>query len=272
MRDTSLGITDAAQHALDALRHNAVEEVVIVGRRGLRDAAYSVGELLALSRLDGVDVVIDGADVDGADLDDVDVETSFKVELARDYAARSTTPGNKRIVFRFGATPAEVVGTHRAEGLRLADGEVIDAGLVLRSIGYRGDPIDGIPFDEATGTVPNDGGRVVDDVGRPVPGAYVTGWIKRGPRGVIGTNRACAEETVGALWDDFIAGVLDRTVADREALRALLIDRRATPISWQGWRAIDEVERTRGAAEQRPRAKFVATEELVSAGLAAQQS
>jgi ferredoxin--NADP+ reductase len=168
-------------------------------------------------------------------------------------------------VFRFNATPVEVVGVERAEGLRLDGGDVIDAGLILRSIGYRGAPMPGLAYDDASGVIPNDDGRVLDGSGSRVPGVYVTGWIKRGPRGVIGTNRACAEETVAALWDDFAAGLLDRVVEDRDTLQALLIERGARPIPWRGWRAIDEEERVRGAATSRPRVKIVAVAEMLSA-------
>ena len=263
MGPDALADTDAADHALDALRHSAIEEVVILGRRGLRDAAFSVGEFLALGHLDGVDVVIEPGDV--PDQADDDVEASFTLEIAGEYARRAPTPGNKRIVFRFNVTPVEVIGAERAEGLRLRSGEVLDAGLVLRSIGYRGAPMPGLAFDDANGVIPNDGGRVHDGFGNPVPGVYVTGWIKRGPRGVIGTNRACAEETVGALWDDFAAGLLDRAVEDRDALQALLTARGARPIPWRGWRAIDEAERARGAAASRPRVKIVAVADMLSA-------
>jgi ferredoxin--NADP+ reductase len=142
---------------------------------------------------------------------------------------------------------------------------VIDAALILRSIGYRGAPMPGLAYDDANGVIPNDHGRVLDGSGLPVPGVYVTGWIKRGPRGVIGTNRACAEETVAALWDDLAAGLLDRVVDDRDALQALLTARGARPIPWRGWRAIDEAERARGTAASRPRVKFVAVAEMLSA-------
>ncbi|MCW2557417.1 MAG: putative ferredoxin/ferredoxin--NADP reductase, partial [Mycobacterium sp.] len=157
------------------------------------------------------------------------------------------------------------VGVERAEGLRLEGGEVIVAGLVLRSIGYRGAPMPGLAFDDANGVVPNENGRVLDGAGSPMPGVYVTGWIKRGPRGVIGTNRGCAEETVAALWDDFTAGSLDRAIEDRDAMRTLLVERGARPIPWRGWRAIDEAERARGAAASRPRVKLVAVAEMLSA-------
>lgn len=212
-------------------------------------------------------MIVDPADLPADDEHD-DVETSFKLAIAREYAQRSPTPGNKRVVFRFGATPVAILGTGRAEGLEVSTErgtEVIETPLILRSIGYRGLPVAGLPYDEDSGTVPNESGRVVD--GSPVSGTYVTGWIKRGPRGVIGTNRLCAEQTVAQLWADFDAGLLTRDVEGRESLDALLASRGAEPVGWPGWRAIDAAERDRGAQQDRPRVKFVSIEEMLSAGL-----
>ncbi len=258
--------TDIAQHALEQLSDNAVREVLILARRGIRESAFSVGEFLALGHLKGVDVVIDSDELDPHP--DDDVETALKLEIVRDFAARSPQPDNKRIVFRFGTTPVEVLGDDHAESLRVTsadgDGAVIDTRLILRSIGQRGVPINGMQFDQERGVVPNEHGRVVGDGGDPIPGVYVTGWIKRGPRGVIGTNRGCAEQTVEKLWEDFDAGVLDRRVADRDTLVALLAERGAESVDWQGWRAIDAAERERGRDASRPRVKFVERAEMLS--------
>ncbi|MGB7359388.1 MAG: FAD-dependent oxidoreductase [Mycobacterium sp.] len=258
----TLAGTDIAEHALEALAHNSIEEVVILGRRGPRAAAFSVGEFLALGHLPGVDVVIDGSGLE-PDPDD-DIETAAKLDVAREYARRAPTPGNKRVVFRFGCSPTAIEGGNSAQGLQVNGSEVIETSLILRSIGYRGAPLPDLPFDEATGTVPNDRGRVTDGTGDPVTGVYVTGWIKRGPQGVIGTNRSCAEQTVGQLLADFDAGLLRREVAARDTLRALMDRRGLSPVDWNGWRAIDTAERARGSAAARPRVKFVAVEELVT--------
>jgi ferredoxin--NADP+ reductase len=143
-------------------------------RRGFRDAAFSVGEFLALGHLDGVDVVIEDDDLSPPPADGL--EEKLNLEIAREYAQRPPDPANKRLVFRFGVTPTEVVGTQRAEGLRVAPtgeagfGEVIDASLILTAIGYRADPVSGVPYDEARGVVTNNAGRVVDDTGTVVPG------------------------------------------------------------------------------------------------------
>ncbi|MFN6550487.1 FAD-dependent oxidoreductase [Mycolicibacterium septicum] len=263
MDRTALAATDIAQHTLDALADSAIREVVILARRDIGHAAFSAGEFLALGHLDGVDVIVDPQDLPADDEHD-DVETSFKLAIAREYAQRSPTPGHKRVVFRFGTTPITIHGTDRAEGLEVSSEaggtEVIETSLILRSIGYRGLPVSGLPYDEDSGTVPNDSGRVV-------PGTYVTGWIKRGPRGVIGTNRLCAEQTVAQLWADFDAGLLTRDVKGVESLDALLAAREAEPVGWPGWRAIDAAERDRGVQAARPRVKFVSIEEMLSAGL-----
>ncbi|TVY06379.1 4Fe-4S dicluster domain-containing protein [Mycolicibacterium porcinum] len=267
MDRATLAATDIAQHTLDALADSAIREVVILARRDIGHAAFSAGEFLALGHLDGVDVVVDPADLPADDQHD-DVETSFKLAIAREYAQRNLTPGNKRVVFRFGTTPVAILGADRAEGLEIISErgtERIETRLILRSIGYRGLPVAGLPYDEDSGTVPNESGRVVD--GAPLPGTYVTGWIKRGPRGVIGTNRLCAEQTVAQLWADFDAGLLTREVEDRASLDALLAGRGAEPLGWPGWRAIDAAERDRGVQAARPRLKFVSIEELLSAGL-----
>jgi ferredoxin/flavodoxin---NADP+ reductase len=271
--------TDIAAHALDALSRSNIREVVILGRRGPRDAAFSAGEFLALGHLPGVDVIVDDDELEANSGDDV--ETELKLKLAREYAERPKNPEHKRIVFRFHTAPREVVGADRAEGLRVVsnrigeDGglgpgapsegtDVIDASLILQSIGYLGSSLQDLPFDDTKGIVPNDRGRVIDDGGDAMPGVYVTGWIKRGPRGVIGTNRNCAEETVGNLLDDFDAGRLTRDVGTRADLTALLSERHCTPVNWDGWRAIDAAERKRGAEASRPRVKFIEIADMVS--------
>jgi ferredoxin/flavodoxin---NADP+ reductase len=257
--------TDIAQHALDALAQSAIREVVIVARRGPRHAAFSVGEFWALAHLPGIDVIVDSDNLEPHP--DDDVETRHKLEVAREFTGRVPDPANKRIVFRFCTSPTEVVGDSRTEGLRVRrpDGtsEVIETSLVLRAISYRGSPVQGLPFDSAVGIIPNTDGRVLELDGAPSVGVYVTGWIKRGPRGVIGANRTCAQETVLKLWQDFDAGLLDCTVADRETLFDVLDERGARKVTWQGWRAIDASERKRGAEASRPRVKYVGVEEML---------
>jgi ferredoxin/flavodoxin---NADP+ reductase len=270
--------TDIADHALEALAESNINEVVILARRGPRKAAFSVGEFQALGFLPGIDVIVDSHDLDPHTGDDI--ETVMKLEVAREYAEREPSPGNKRIVFRFMTTPAEVVGDGRVQGLRVVHhgfdatgrlvpgagaSELIETSLILRSIGYQGSPVEGLPFDPDQCIIPNDRGRVLDHDCHPVPGAYVTGWIKRGPRGVIGTNRTCAEETVARVWEDFDDGRLSHAVKDRATLEELLRQRNAEPVGWPGWCAIDTAERKRGVEASRPRVKFVDVAEMVAA-------
>lgn len=207
-----LARTDIADHALEALRRSNIREVVLLGRRGPAQAAYSNPEFLALGDLNGVDVVVDESELDpdpaSAELAAADPAVAMRMRLAREYARREPRPGNKRIVFRYLVSPTGIEGTDRVTGLRAVRNELIpddgvlvarpteqtlhlDAQLVLRSIGYRGVPLPGMPFDERRAIVPNEDGRVTG----AGPGVYVTGWIKRGPSGVIGTNKACAKET-----------------------------------------------------------------------------
>jgi ferredoxin--NADP+ reductase len=176
---------------VDALRSSKVREVVVLGRRGPSDAAFTTPELIGIAGLTDVDIVIDGP---------IEV-TSDKTALLAELAARPTSPGRPRIVLRFQTSPVRILGTDRVTGLEVSGDEVIETFIVLRAIGYRGRPVAGLPFDEVTDTVPNDRGRVS-------PGVYVAGWIKRGPSGFIGTNKTCAEETVEQIFDDLDAGLL----------------------------------------------------------------
>jgi ferredoxin--NADP+ reductase len=270
MEPEDLAGTDIAEHALDSLSGSMIREVEIVGRGAPRNAAFSVGEFLALGHLPGVDVIVDSEDLQPDPGDDV--ETTMKLEIAREFSQRPRQPGNKRIVFRFLTSPVEVVGEDHVEGLRVMDSggnaDLSGTRLILRSIGYRGVPIAGVAFDPVNGVVPNDHGRVLNDDGSPVPGAYVTGWIKRGSRGVIGTNRRCAEDSVSKLWEDFDAGLLTREIGDRASLADVLVDRGVEPLDWQGWRAIDAAERQLGSEAGRPRVKFVDVADMLVAAKA----
>ncbi|MBW8481385.1 FAD-dependent oxidoreductase [Actinomadura parmotrematis] len=210
----ALAGTDIAPHALAALRESRVEEVVVVARRGPEHSAFTVPELIGLMGSPHAALVVDtgGAALDGDDP---------KSRLLREVAALpAPAPGRKRIVLRYLSGPVRVAGGDRAEGVELVrnrpvDGggvepagapELLEAGLVLSSIGYKGRPLPGLPFDEARGVLPNAGGRVLDGVdGIPLPGVYAAGWIKRGPTGFLGTNKSCAQETVRHLLDDHAA-------------------------------------------------------------------
>jgi ferredoxin--NADP+ reductase len=281
--------TDIADHALDALRRSAVEEVVVLGRRGAAQAAFTYPELLALTQLPDVDVVVEADPLEFEDTSRaadpgsrVDYAVGLKLGLLRELAERGPGTAPRRIVLRFMASPVEVVGEGRVEALRVArnelaqdtDGRVsaratddvqtLDAGLVLRSIGYRGRATPGVPFDEAVGRIPNDHGAVVDGAsGSPVPGLYAAGWVKRGPTGVIGTNKRCARETVDRLLADHAGGLLPAPTGGADALDALLRGRVERRLGHRDWQRLDEHERAAGVRDGRPRVKLTDPAEMV---------
>ena len=144
--------------------------------------------------------------------------------------------------------------------------EEIPCGIVFRSIGYRGIPLEGLPFDEPAGTIPHDGGRILDEQGAPLRGDYVVGWIKRGPTGIIGTNKRDAQETVDTVLADLDAGLLNEPAdPSREALEELLAERAPEHVTYEGWEAIDSAEKAAGEPHGRPRVKLTTTEELLDA-------
>lgn len=280
-----LARTDIADHALTALRESRIREVVVLGRRGPAQAAYTSPEFLALAHMPGVDVIIDPADLvdgPGAMAGHDDAAAQLKLTLAREYAESAPTAGRRRIRFVYQAAPTEVLGEQRVERLAYSrtrltetpngvlahpteEGGTLDATLVLRAVGYRGVPVPDVPFDDERGTVPNAAGRVLDAPGgAPVPGVYVTGWIKRGARGVIGSNRVDSAETVQALLDDFRAGRLGTPSTDRTALTALVRQRQPDVVDRTAWQAIDRAERAAGAAAGRPRVKLSSVEDLLA--------
>ncbi|WP_168706918.1 FAD-dependent oxidoreductase [Gordonia paraffinivorans] len=292
-----LAKTDIADHALAKLRESNIKEVVLLGRRGIAQAAYTNSEFLALGDVEGVDVVIDPAELvldpatEAALADDtLDSTIATKIRLAREFSERPQTPGNKRIVFRFLVSPVEMTGDGEVAGVTCArnayvddaSGRVavapteerfdIDAGLVLRAIGYRGVPVTDLPFDESRGVVPNESGRVQATAGGDVmPGLYVAGWIKRGASGGIGMNRVCGQETARAVIDDFIAETLADPSTPRDDVAAIVADRGAHRIDLAGWKAIDAAEKAAGKAAHRPRTKFVSIPEFEAAAAAGAQ-
>jgi ferredoxin--NADP+ reductase len=207
----TLAHTTMAPNAVQALRGSTIDEVVLLGRRGPEHAAFTLPELLALAHRPGIDIDIDPHDI--ATAEDITIEPDARRKLATlsRLAAKPATPGRKRLVLRFHSTPVDIHGVQRVSGVRLSNGDDIDTEVVIHAIGFRGQPIRGVPFDPHTGTIPHTEGRVLTEEGIPLPGVYTTGWIKRGPSGVIGTNRTCAEDTVTALLADHAAGLLQAT-------------------------------------------------------------
>ncbi|MFI8966031.1 FAD-dependent oxidoreductase [Streptomyces sp. NPDC053493] len=262
----ALAATDIADHALAALRASAVREVVLLARRGPEDASCTASELLALGQLPGVHLVVDDHDPRvGAALDAAGPHEKAALlrGAVRERVDWSEPPGpRRRIVFRFHSAPEEILdGAVRVTG---AGGPVeIPAGTVLRAVGYRGLPVPGLPFDEANGTVPHRAGRVE---GRP--GTYVVGWIKRGPSGGIGANRACAAETVGTLLNDAVDGALPVPTGTGRAFDRLARGRARHVVDARGLAAIERAERARGEETGRPRVKLGTVPELVAAARA----
>ncbi|HEU0024181.1 MAG TPA: FAD-dependent oxidoreductase [Thermoleophilaceae bacterium] len=285
-----LAVTDVADHALDVLAQSAIREIVVLGRRGPAQAAFTNPELLELGEMTDADVFVDPRDVELDPLsrafiegESVSVTARKNVDIITGYAGRPAGEKQRRISLRFLVSPLEILGEDRVTGIRICrnelvadDGgavrarateelETIDCGLVFRSIGYRGVPLENLPFDERRGVIPNDGGRVVSDAG-PLQGEYVTGWIKRGPTGIIGTNKRDAQETVNALLEDLDSGRLAEPAdPDRESLEELLAERRPDHVTYAGWEAIDRAEKSVGEPQGRPRVKLCSFEELLEA-------
>ncbi|WP_439032243.1 FAD-dependent oxidoreductase [Gordonia terrae] len=252
----SLRRTDIADHALSVLAGSHIDEVVVLGRRGPEHAACTTPELLALGSLPGIDVIVEGPVP-------ADAGSPPKLRLLEEYSRRVPVPGHRRIVLRFGVTPHEMTGGDRVRslivtGTESGEPQEIDCGLVLRAVGYRGLPIDGLPFDPVSATVVNEAGRVVDPAtGSPAAGQYVAGWIKRGATGVIGTNRWCAAETVAALLDDHRRGLLPAPSGSGADMTDLVRMRRPDALTGLDWRALDRWERREGRDAGRPRVKIV---------------
>jgi ferredoxin--NADP+ reductase len=280
-----LAPTDTADHAIDAFGTATVREVVLLGRRGPAQASFTNPELRELGELRRADVIVDPAQLEGVD-EPQDTTKRRNLELLREYAARVPGGRSHRLELRFLRSPLEILGEGTdgpVTGVRVginqlvagADGrvsaeptgeeEVIECGLVLRSIGYRGVPIPGIPFDERRGLIRNDSGRVHDEHG-PRPGEYVAGWIKRGPSGVIGTNKKDSADTVARIVEDADAGLLTGPAADDpDAIAAWLTERAPDHVTWAGWEMIDAQESALGEPAGRPRVKLVRLDELLSA-------
>jgi ferredoxin/flavodoxin---NADP+ reductase len=283
--------TDVADHALEALRESRIEEVIVLGRRGPAQVAFTSAELRELGHLDGVEILVDGDDVALDPLSrrwlaEAGSFTARKnVEQLHEFAARHPRPeARRRIELRFLRSPVEIRGSGRVESIdvrrneiiRTDDGqlrarplasdvETIECGLVLRSVGYQAVPLPDVPFEERRFVLPNERGRVLTADGEPLRGVYAVGWIKRGPTGILGTNKRDAEETVSCLVEDLRTGaLLEPPNAGREQIDTLLGQRKPDLVTVEGWRAIDAHELERGRSEERPRVKLASRDELLA--------
>ena len=295
-----LAPTDTADHALEVLAASRVREVVVLGRRGPAQAAFTNPELLELGDLKDADVIVDEAELERAlAVHDPSADTTAKrnVEILRSYAAKRPEGRRKRLELRFLLSPTALVPTEHGRvgavelvrnelvadsrgGLRASatdEHETLPAGLVFRAIGYRGTALPGVPFDERSAVIPNEAGRVLDpQTGSALPGEFVVGWIKRGPTGVIGTNKKDAQETVDAILADLAplmgaasnngagAGAAHApSCATAEEVEQLLRSRQPDVVTYSGWEAIDRHERALGEPEGRPRVKLTRIEQLL---------
>jgi ferredoxin--NADP+ reductase len=282
--------TDLADHALQALAASEVQTIHLIARRGPVQAACTTPELRELGELEGVDVVVDPRDLEldpasEAELAAMEDRNPAKnLDVLREWAARPLTGAKRQVVLHFNASPVALAGTARVEGLTIvrnrleSDGlggvkavptdemHSLPVGLVFRSVGYKGRALAGVPFDDRNGVVPNVGGRVVEQAGSetPVPGVYVAGWIKRGPQGIIGTNKLCATDTVTQVLADVAAGAVPAIDSDAAPIDALLAERGVMVTTWADWQLLDRAEQERGAASGRPRAKITDVPEMLT--------
>jgi ferredoxin/flavodoxin---NADP+ reductase len=277
----ALANTDIANHALESLHARGVEEVVVLGRRGPLQATFTTMELRELGDLEAmadVDVVVDPADF--ADISDEDLDAAGKtvklnVKVLRSYAEKPLRGAKRRIVFRFHTSPIEIKGESRVTSIVLGRNELVDEGgrlvakdtgareelptqLVVRAVGYRGVPTPGLPFDERSGTIPHTDGRVDGTAN-----AYVVGWIKRGPSGVIGSNKKDSAATVETLLADLATADL---ADEHEDTLDWLLSRQPHLVTNDHWKLIDAHERNTGGPMGRPRVKLTNVAEFLRIG------
>ena len=288
-----LATTDIADHALEALRKSRIREVYLLGRRGPAQAAFTTPEIKELGELADADITVPA---DEATLDDLsraalervpDRATAKKVEIVQSYAARPRSGKSRLLVLRFLVSPVELLGNAAGEVTSMTlvrnrlrasatgtlqatatdERETLPVGLVFRSVGYRGVPLPGVPFNDDWGVILNEKGRVLDpDTKQPRVGEYTAGWIKRGPTGVIGTNKPDAAETVARMMEDLANGcVLHPDEPTAAAVDRLVRDRQPRCLSYQDWLRLDAIECARGRETGRPRVKFTRVDEMLAA-------
>jgi ferredoxin--NADP+ reductase len=288
-----LAKTDIADYALEALSQSRVKEVVMLGRRGPAQAAFTNPEIKELGEMEDADIKVlpEEAELDSLSQDmlarDADRTTLKKVEILQEYAKREPTRKSRLLTVRFLVSPVELIGDESGQlvNARLVKNELyateagtlrpratdqfedLPVGLLFRSVGYRGVPLPGVPFHDKWGVILNQKGRVIDpDSQQPVVGEYTAGWIKRGPSGVIGTNKPDAAETVECMIEDLAeARMLNPAHPEIEAIARLVQERQPNYFSYDDWLQLDAIEVERGKALGRPRLKFTRVEDMIAA-------
>jgi len=287
--EDELAPTDITDESTAALVASSIADIVMLGRRGPAQAAFTPPELKELGELGGADVFVDPAELELDPASEASLETAGararrNVDILREFATRTPEGKPKRLALRFCVSPVQILGEGRVEAIEIVrnslvmsddgqikavptqDVEVIPCGLVLRSVGYQGVALPDIPFHDERGVIRNAGGRVLGEDGEPLRGVYCAGWIKRGPSGVIGTNKKDAAETVALLLEDAEAGLLSRAEeAAAEDVDELLAARGLACVTYAGWQAIDAAERAAGEPHGRPRTKLCSWDDLLAA-------
>jgi len=286
--DAELMTTDMADYALDALRASKVKNVYVLGRRGPAQAAFTPPEIKEMGELEDADVFVPVAEVtlDPASVAELeasgDKNVKKNVAVIEEFSQRTVHDKSRHLTIRFLVSPTELIGEDgKVTAIRIVkneayaddkgnvkaratdEEEIIPVGMVFRSVGYRGAPVAEIPFDDYNGTIRNIEGRITDDTDNALPGMYVAGWIKRGPTGVIGTNKTDAQETVNHMAEDARSGVVFEGAKSAEAIVALLKSRKLDVITYSDWNKIDQHEVSKGEASNRPRVKLTNIDEML---------
>lgn len=287
-----LAKTDIADYALAALKKSKVREIYLLGRRGPAQAAFTNQEIRELCQLPGADLVLNPKEMELDELAKEDLARGVggviaknNVQILTEHSQKGSGNQNKKIILRFLVSPVELLGKNgkvtaikleKNQLVRGDDGslkakgtgqtETLPVGLVFRSVGYKGVPLPGLPYDERKGTIPNEFGRVIDPANKkPIPGLYVVGWAKRGPTGVIGTNKPDSIETVKKLLEDFsITQSLNHPITQSHNIAATLKSKNIRYVTFEEWKKIDAIEIANGKLKNKIREKFTTISEMLS--------